>query len=163
MPPPASVPTVLAPLLKYGCQGQPIYDVLSTAAEATGSASASASSAAGSHEESPAGDHEISGVPAKDLSRLQPFELDGSLEKSMLELRSESEPEKLTAQAEALKDMGNVLFKLGDTGAAAEIFAGVLEGLEPPTRVGETYPPPAGQFRRVNARPEPLIAPSAGR
>lgn len=69
------------------------------------------------------------------MSRLQPFELDGTIERLPDRTLPTSE---LTALAEDLKEKGNVLFKLGDVEAAAEVFDRVLTLLEPPPTVGET-------------------------
>lgn len=69
------------------------------------------------------------------MSRLQPFELDGTIERLPDRALPTAE---LTVLAEDLKEKGNVLFKLGDVEAAAEIFDRVLALLEPPPTVGET-------------------------
>lgn len=75
-------------------------------------------------------DRELTALPGSDLSPLQPFELD----ECDLQAAGEGEASQL---AERLKDRGNVLFKLGDTDAAAEMFARVLKTLEPTPVVGE--------------------------
>lgn len=87
-----------------------------------------------------AGNRDISGLPASDLSPLQPFELDDSFERFDGGILHGLEAEDLCTRAEALKDKGNALFKLGDTEAAAEVFTKVLRALEPPPAVGEKRP-----------------------
>lgn len=83
---------------------------------------------------------EIPGLPASDLSPLQPFELDDSFQRFDGGIPHGLEAEDLCTRAEALKDKGNALFKLGDTEAAAEVFIKVLRALEPPPAVGERRP-----------------------
>ena len=81
------------------------------------------------------GDRELTGLPPSALSPRQPFEVDGSVDRAMPPGLS---PVDISALAEALKSMGNTLFKLGDTDAAAEVFINVLRALEPPPETGET-------------------------
>ncbi|CAM9472260.1 unnamed protein product [Laminaria digitata] len=66
---------------------------------------------------------------------MQPFEVDGSVDSPVpLGLPADE----VSALAEARKGMGNTLFKLGDTDAAAEVFTTVLRALEPPPETGST-------------------------
>lgn len=122
-------------------QGSRSYDVLlvppkHTQTRARGTSAATKICTA--EDEDPAGSQEIPGLRGSDLSPLQSFELDGTLEEDNGGIPEDLGAEDLSVHAEALKDKGNVLFKLGDTEAAAEIFSKVLRALEPPPGVGES-------------------------
>lgn len=82
-------------------------------------------------------DRELVGLPASRLSRLQDFELDGSIDKTVESSCARLPAGEVSTLAEGLKNKGNIVFKLGDTDAAVEIFARVLRCLEPTPGVGE--------------------------
>lgn len=69
---------------------------------------------------------ELTALSASDLSPLQPFELEDAEEDTC----RGATREELSRVAERLKDRGNILFKLGDTDAAAETFTRVLQTLD---------------------------------
>lgn len=87
---------------------------------------------------------ELTALPASDLSHLQPFELDESIEGGndtdgsgkYQAVTAAAEGVEVSLLAETLKNRGNDLFKLGDTGAAEEWFCRVLRTLEQPPVVG---------------------------
>ncbi|CAN0461177.1 unnamed protein product [Ectocarpus sp. 12 AP-2014] len=118
-------------------EGNPTYDVLLQSPDPTSTAIATASSpssiTADARQEENATEIELTGLSASSLSALQPFELDQSTED--IEAVAEAEA---TLAGERLKDGGNTLFKLGDTDAAAEMFARVLRTLERAPVVGAT-------------------------
>ncbi|CAM9413822.1 unnamed protein product [Ectocarpus sp. 6 AP-2014] len=118
-------------------EGNPTYDVLLQSPDPTSTAIATASSpssiTADARKEEDATERELTGLSASSLSTLQPFELDQSTE----DIQAVAEAEVVFA-AERLKDGGNTLFKLGDTDAAAEMFARVLRTLERAPVVGKS-------------------------
>ncbi|CAN0377665.1 unnamed protein product [Ectocarpus sp. 12 AP-2014] len=118
-------------------EGNPTYDVLLQSPDPTSTAIATASSpssiTADARQEEDATERELTGLSASSLSALQPFELDQSTE----DIEAVAEAEGALA-GERLKDGGNTLFKLGDTDAAAEMFARVLRTLERAPVVGAT-------------------------
>ncbi len=120
----AAEPLALDPL----CKAHPAYDVLLQSTDPAAVAAATTGKAAegdkGHQEKEP--DRELTALSGSDLSPLQPFELDEAAEEG-----------EASQVAERLKDRGNVLFKLGDTDAAAEMFTRVLRTLEPSPVIGE--------------------------
>ena len=117
-------------------QGDPTYDVLLQSPETGKTATAAAEDLNPDGDRGGGGgDRELAGLPPSALSPRQPFEVDGSVDKPVPPGLSTDE---LSALADALKGMGNTLFKLGDTGAASEVFSNVLRALEPPPETGET-------------------------
>lgn len=135
----SSLPLLTCSLLSVGfsarVQGNPTYDVLLQSPDPTSTAIATASSpssiTADARQED-ATERELTGLSASSLSALQPFELDQTTED--IEMVAEAE---VALTAERLKDGGNTLFKLGDTDAAAEMFARVLRTLERTPVVGK--------------------------
>lgn len=106
-------------------QGKPTYDVL---LQPSNSAHREDEQEAAADDE--AAGRELTALSASDISLLQPFELDDLEE-------DKRQGEEVSQVAERLKDRGNTLFKLGDTDAAAEMFARVLKTLEPKPVVGD--------------------------
>ena len=125
-------------------QGEPVYDVLLQLPDpSTAAAAAAVSATAGNSDphreesntqgtaavDAAVDGRELTALPASDISPLLPFELaDGMEDSAQGEGVSQGE---VSQVAERLKDRGNTLFKLGDTDAAAEMFARVLRALEP--------------------------------
>lgn len=134
--------SLFATNLAPSTQGAPSYDVLLQPSEPITTAAASATTSSSEkrreeyQQESAAVDvadgPELTGLSAADLSPLQPFELDAEEDNC-----AGASPEEVCQVAERLKDRGNTLFKLGDTDAAAEVFARVLRTLEPTPVAGE--------------------------
>lgn len=122
---------------------QPVYGVLLVDPETdpAGQAAKSSGSNSSPAQSGVSSDRDMSGVPEENLTPLQEFEKDDSLGSASLRLAGDLEPRELEAEAESLKEKGNILFKLGDTEAATEIFMRVLKGLEPALGVGEAGPP----------------------
>lgn len=136
-------------LLSPRVQGNPTYDVLLQSPDPTATATATASSPSSitvdARKEEDATERELAGLSASSLSALQPFELDQRTEN--IEAVAEAE---VALAAERLKDGGNTLFKLGDTGAAAEMFARVLRTLERAPVVGKSRAGRRGWLQRVD-------------
>lgn len=115
-------------------QGDPTYDVL--VERPSGCFHNKSSTATGQPKDGKKyseSERELTGLTPSEVSPLQPFETDGSLEKSTPSGLAIGE---LSDFAEGLKDKGNALFKLGDTDAAAKIFASVLRTLARTPAVG---------------------------
>lgn len=129
-------------------QGDPTYDVLVQSPDPTCTAIAAVAAASslavdpkkndtsGVPDEGEGGDinEELTGLSASDLSPLESFEQEGSVQGIRDEVKTADED--VPAVAESLKDQGNTLFKLGDTDAAAEMFVRVLRALERAPEVG---------------------------
>ena len=130
-------PCAPPPLALPKQQGDPTYDVLLLSRETAKNATAAAAKDVDpdAYRGGAGGDLELAGLPPSSLSPMQPFEIDGSVDRPVPRGLSADE---VSAMAEALKAMGNTLFKLGDTDAAAEVFGKVLRALEPPPETGET-------------------------
>lgn len=123
-------------------QGARTYDVLLVAPDRP-----PATTTRGASDQESGYDREITGLPERDLSPLQPFEhhdvgarLAKSCEGAASPATDGGGTEELAAtirNVEAVKEEGNVFFKLGDIDAAAEIFAEVVRALQPPPTVGK--------------------------
>lgn len=119
-------------------QGDANYDILLLSGRSKPHKNSTGGDAADNHDATHEPEKEVCGLLESELSPLQPFELDGSIGDDCTP--SGLAVEELSARAEALKDRGNTLFKLGDTDAAAEVFESVLRALEPTPRVGTFTP-----------------------
>lgn len=101
---------------------------------AIATASSPSSITVDARKEEDAAERELTGLSASSLSALQPFELNQRAE----DVEAVAAEAEVALTAERLKDGGNALFKLGDTDAAAEMFARVLRTLEKAPVVGKS-------------------------